>query len=303
MASFRFFVLCRPAAVAAAAASVLAGPALALPGPPTVNLTTSTVNQVPGSNSGFINGAEFVWNSQQPAGTGVFNPFLRLQNTGNKTPDEQGYNTNATQVLDNKSPVNWTHDVLISTLQKSTDGLFYEFSLDINEPGNGNSLLSLDGLRLFATDTGGQSATKAVGGIGDLEFSATGNGGALKGNLLYDMDAGADNSVLLDAARNPPGSGVADMLFRVPIAVIDNRAAPQDNNKLILWSRFGLLAQADSNAVAGADADAGFEEWAFRAKVGTAVNPPGSGVPAPSSGVLAALGLVALGSRLRRRVR
>lgn len=302
MAIHRFLVHCRSAAAAIAVATGVA-PALALPGPPTVNLTTSTVNQVPGSNFGTINGAEFLWNSQQPAGTGVFNPFLRLQNTGNRTPDEQGYNTNATQVLDNKSPVNWTHDVLISTLQKSTDGQFYEFSLDINEPGNGNSLLSLDGLRLFATDTGGQSASKTTGGNGDLQYSATGNGGTLKGNLLYDMDAGADNSVLLDAARNPPGSGVADMLFRVPIAVIDNRANAQVNDKLILWSRFGLLAQADSNPVAGADADAGFEEWAFRAKVGTPVNPPGSGVPAPGSAALAALGLLALGTRLRKRGR
>ena len=298
------------------AVGMMATSALAVP---TINLTTSAVNGVAPSDSGVINGGTFAWNNPQPTGTGVFNPFLRLQLTGKQSGDEQGYNTsgqevNVHDVLDNKSPVNWTHDLLISSLQKTTDGLYYQFTLDINESnGQNRNLLSLDGLRLFSTNTPGQSADKTTPlSIGDLNYSTTGSGvagGALKGNLLYDMDGGTDNSVLLDVNRNgnPPGSGVADMIFLIPKAVIDNRAN-QGDQYLILWSRFGLSATADAINISGSTADAGFEEWSYRSSVGPTTGSSGSSgssgaanVPSPGSSALTLLGLAMMGAAFRAR--
>jgi hypothetical protein len=48
----------------------------------------ATVVDLTGSNdSGTINGAQFVFTTPQPTGTGVIQPFLRLENS----PVEQGY--------------------------------------------------------------------------------------------------------------------------------------------------------------------------------------------------------------------
>ena len=41
------------------------------------------------NNSGRINWAEFDWTPEQPTGTGLSQPFLRVQ----ASPAEQGYNT------------------------------------------------------------------------------------------------------------------------------------------------------------------------------------------------------------------
>jgi hypothetical protein len=50
----------------------------------------ATVVDLTGSNdSGTINGAQFVFTTPQPTGTGVIQPFLRLENS----PVEQGYNS------------------------------------------------------------------------------------------------------------------------------------------------------------------------------------------------------------------
>ncbi len=295
------------------AVGMVATSALAVP---TINLTTTTINSVAPSDSGVINGATFAWSNPQPTGTGVFNPFLRLQLTGGPTGSEQGYNTSAdsNNILDNKTPVNWTHDLLISSLQKTTDGLYYQFTLDINEANGGNkNLLSLDGLRLFSTSTPGQSATGTYGNTappnlaGDLKYNT---GGGITGTLLYDIDAGSDNSVLLDANRNgnPPGSGVADMIFLVPKAVIDNRVN-QGETYLILWSRFGTTETADALNLSGSTADAGFEEWSYRSSVGPTTGSSGSSgssgasgaVPSPGSSALTLLGLAMLGAAFRVR--
>ena len=145
---------------------------------PSVNLSAATYNNVAVAGvsavTGTVGGAItntmgtviFARDSTQPSGTGVFNPFLRLDCKGNGC-DEQGYNTSGIKgdasngyttrkVLDNMTPVNWTHDVLISTLQLDSTGKYYQFKLDINEPGNANALLSLDGVRLYSTSAPGQ---------------------------------------------------------------------------------------------------------------------------------------------------
>lgn len=316
-----------------------------------INLTNSDVptgcvqNQCsPQVTSGILNNGWFLRDSTQPAGTGVFNPFLRLDVKGNNAT-EQGYNTDAVKqvdplnsnttrkVMDNMTPVNWTHDVSVGSLNivKWTDGIEYvQFKLDINEPGNVASLLSLDGLRLIL-GAGGQFGTQ-VDNNGDLivnGYNGAANSQGINGTVVYDMDGGAlkpngtyekgqnDNFVMLDARLSGgPGSGIADMGFLAPAlavagAKLDSNcvdsatvrcARANDGQNLILWSRFGLQEGMKADATTGSYADAGFEEWSFGAKVGTAQNPPGPpgpGVPTPGSVALALLGLALLS---RKRV-
>jgi hypothetical protein len=288
---------------------------------PTINLTTATVNGVAATTSGTISTNQgtviFAHNETQPAGTGVFNPFLRLDCKGNGC-DEQGYNTNAVnspdpstgttrKVLDNMTPVNWTHDVLFSDLQLDSTGQFYQFKLDINEPGNGNSLLSLDGLKLMSTSKAGQYA-QATDSSGNLSIAPPYNGTNFEGDVMWDLDAGKDRSVLLDAARLPPGSGVADMVMLVSKDIIDARAKLGDQN-FVLWSRFGIEYKANTgNFIDGATAEAGFEEWSYSAKAGTPCNNNcggggGGDVPVPGTAALAVLGLGLLGSSRKRGAR
>lgn len=269
---------------------------------PTINLTNDPYNGVNPSTQGTITNAlgtvVFGRDSTQPAGTGVFNPFLRLDVKGNRT-DEQGYNTSATitegprnnqttrKILDNMSPENWTHDVLISDLQLTTDGKYYEFKLDINEPGNAMSLLSLDGLKLYSTASPSQN-TEVLDGAGNIKDG--GNG--LVGTKLWDMDSGADRSVLLDArVSGGPGSGIADMIMLVDRNVVDLKKGAGENY-FVLWSRFGLEQAANTGST---DADAGFEEWSYRQRSGRPPDEPGPpGVPTPGTAALAVLALALL---------
>ena len=133
--------------------------------------------------SGTINGAFFDQINPQSTGTGVLDPFLRIQ----ANDQEQGYNSNAAP-LDDKSGT-WTHDLLLSSLgavdYKDVD--CYQFVLDINEnTGSNNELLSLDSVKIYTSTTPNQSVAL----------------GSLIGTLRYDLDTGGDNAILLDYSLN-----------------------------------------------------------------------------------------------------
>ena len=88
----------------------------------------------------------------QPTGTGNYKPFVRFQNNG----VEEGMNTDgdAHASYDDVAGT-WTHSVLLSDLATVNQGgtNYYSFSLDINEPNNQNSFLSLDELRIYTAPT------------------------------------------------------------------------------------------------------------------------------------------------------
>lgn len=206
------------------------------------------------------------------AGTGVLDSFLTIQ----ATSEEQGYNTAGTPVpLQNHH--GHTRDILLSDLEQ-TEGV-YQFVLDANETTGGN-LISLDGLKLFSTSIPSQNGS-------DLDGS--GNWiGPESGTLLWDMDRDAngdyvDNYVLLDVLRDNTGSGVGDMFMSVDAGILDG--APAAEEYFILWSRFGL--------VAGAETDDGFEEWSIMTPV--------TAIPEPSTYALFAMGLLILGYKMRQK--
>ena len=97
------------------------------------------------TSSGTINGAIFQTNDEHPTGTGVYNPFMTIQNNG----WEQGYNS-STGNFDTKREPQWNHEIKFSDLQAkrrpSMASVYFGFSVDINEPNGNKSVISLDAL-------------------------------------------------------------------------------------------------------------------------------------------------------------
>ena len=168
----------------------------------------------------------------------------------------------------------------------------YNFVLDIGEPVSDNtnkgqeSLLSLDGLKLYVTNTPGQNSSSVDG---------NGNASGILGTLLWDMDALADNYVLLDANRNGnPGNGVSDMLMQVPTSVFSGVTSSQ---YIILWSKFGLQNAAN----AGSESFGTFEEWANLTTSDGGGGGGGGGGSIPEPGSLFLMGAGLMGFALARR--
>ena len=194
-------------------------------------MTRATVVDLTGSNdSGTINGAQFVFADQQPTGTGVIQPFLRVENT----PTEQGYNTSGGTPFDDKAGP-WTHDITFSDLQSTTvmvNGTsYFKLLLDVNEPGGSKSQISLDQLQFYTSPIASQTTTN-VSSLGTLRYTFSLN-----------------DAVILDASRNH-GSGSGDMYAFIPTS---DFAGTNPNDFVYLYSHFGNTD----------DSNAGFEEWAL----------------------------------------
>ncbi len=191
-------------------------------------------------------------------GTGVFQPFVRIQEPGNGNPAsngiQAGYNTDgrdgvgqAAKEVENhdKGGTNWNHSIRLSDIPIVTvcDGggatganckNYYEFLLDTNEQGNSpNSGISLDEFKLFTAATGDiHNYTGADDTKGQTAFALTG------ATLKYDMDAGpgGDASILTDY-RNFSGSGNGvDLQALAPVA---NFAGVAPDGFVYLYSKFG----------------------------------------------------------------
>src|SRR4030095_8649123 len=188
------------------------------------------------NNSGAANGAEFDYTPAQPTGTGVIEPFLRLQ----ADPTEQGYNTSGGTPFDDKAGI-WTHDIQFSDLQTTKVSLngtaYFQILLDVNEPGGNKSLISLDRLEFYTSPVGSKTTTD-VPSLGTLRWSLDGTG---------------DSYVLLDASRNN-GSGSGDMFAFIPVSAF---AGVSDDDYIYLFSRFGDQMAADGTS------QGGFEEWSL----------------------------------------
>jgi len=208
-----------------------------------------------------------IWSSNvtQPTGTGVYNPFLRVQNS----PSEEGFNTDAKSVpLDDKAGI-WTHSVQWNTLAtitiSGTD--YYSFQLDANEPQSGTeSLISLDKLKIYTDSSASRTDLNGL-------------------TPLYDMDAVSDQTVFIETALKP-GSGTDDLTLYIPKSFFNGVVG---TDYMYFYTQFGL-----SDLDPGLVSDATFEEW-------RAVQGPGNEVPEPSTVLLLGSGLIGLMGIRRRK--
>ena len=224
-----------------------------------VNLVTGT--------SGEANGAIFFRADFQSAGTGVLDPFVRLQhdngpsNNGHSpNGEEQGYNTSGRPVqYDEKTAPPFTRDLLFIEIPTVIidNAPYKEFLLDINEPnGQNQRLLSLDQVNIYTSSVGGQIGLEET--LGTLRFSL--------GSFL------GENVVTLDGNLNS-GSGQGDMRMYVPLSNFSGVGA---NEFVYFYSYFGNL---DEDHRTGG----GFEEWAVR------IPTPGSAALLATAGFLVTL--------------
>jgi hypothetical protein len=243
-----------------AAFALLAGCAAAAP---------ASIVDLVNNTSGSANGALFYRAGFQPAGTGVLNPFVRVQhdngpsnNGHSRNGEEQGYNTSGRPVQYDEHTDQYTHDLLFSAIPivviSSTS--YLEFSLDINEPNGQQALLSLDQVHIYTSATGGQNGLEST--LGTLRYAL--------GAFLN------DNTVTMDYDLSS-GSGQGDMKMYIPLA---NFAGVGANDFVYLYSHFGSLGD-------DWETGDGFEEWAV-------------GTPVPAPGVLALMALAGLSGRRRR---
>lgn len=168
----------------------------------------------------------------QATGTGVLDPFVRLQ----KNESERGFNTDHSPLNGELGDIKqgaWTHSLQVADLVPviHNDVLSVQFVLDINQTGS-NPLVSLDELQIYTAGSPALSTHAAV-------FAS---------NLIYDIGAG--NRILLDFSLNS-GSGSGDMFFWLPYSLF----VGLESEYLYLYSHFGQ---------SGGDYETndGFEEWA-----------------------------------------
>jgi PEP-CTERM motif-containing protein len=209
-----------------------------------------------------------IWSSNitQPTGTGVYQPFLRIQ----ANPSEEGFNTDFKPFpLDDKNPSNFTHSVQWNTLSTITIGStdYYSFQLDANEQQNSTrSLISLDQLKIY---TASDPALSTLTGL----------------TPLYNLDGTSDQTVFIDTALKP-GSGTDDLTLYIPKSFF---SGVNGTDYMYFYSQFGLSDGIDPGLASGAT----FEEW-------RADQAP-SAVPEPATMVLLGGGLLGMAGLRRRK--
>jgi hypothetical protein len=201
----------------------------------------------------------------QPSGTGVFDPFLRVQHT----PTEQGYNTDGTPApFDDKPPALYQHSLQQSTLASFViNGVeYYKFILDSNQSGTADHTLSIDQLQFYTSNNPAQTTT-TFNPDGTLAFDAS-------TKLAYNLNiAGLTSFSIYTKAT---GSGKADMYAYIPVNFFDQSA-----KYVILY----FFAGTDFASTGG------FEEW-------SAALGPRAPHPAPDSGTTLFLALISFGGLL-----
>jgi len=219
------------------------------------------------------NGGLFYSTDLQPTGTGVLQPFVRIQ----AKPTEEGYNTDGVIQFDTKdNPGNWTHSITLSQVPiVNIGGVNYrEFVLDINETKSAaGRFLSMNEFQVFVATTGNLTGFDRTA----MTFASPG------ATQVYDLDTGphGDKLVRMDYSQ-ASGSGSGDMFAYVKDSLFTGKTGPY----VYLYSKFGFPDTSD----------AGFEEWAVRPATSTAVP-----LPASLWGGLALLGFMGAAKIRSRR--
>ncbi len=189
----------------------------------------------PGSTT-TINGVIINRGAPIGSGTGNYSPFLGIRdNDGN----ENGFNTDATNVLNTDQSK--TSSLTFNQIPiRVIDGVQYlEFRLDLNET-NENPFTALNALKIYYSSAPATGADY-VAGTQELDADFT---------KIFDLDAGGDKTLLMDAHSS--GSGNDDYIFYVPVSLFGG--ADLSSAYITMYAEFGRP---------GTDyaADDGFEEF------------------------------------------
>ena len=221
-----------------------------------------------------INGGIFTQGLAVPvAGTGVLDPFLRVQDNDNI---EQGISTDTGGVLDETD--SWTKALLLSNVPViNIAGTNYrEFVLDINQLNSDPKwFLSLDETKLFLTttpniDTYVDGGLTGGGTLNGVAYPAYPGSGSRLGTMVFSQ---GDNAIKLNYSLEA-GSGKPDMTLLIPDSVFGpgtdsycDYAAPGCDTWMGFYSQFGgwngttVNLSKPSNDSVYPNND-GFEEWA-----------------------------------------
>lgn len=237
----------------------------------------------------------------QPAGTGVFEPFLTLDGNGQTSTGvkniEQAYNTDGFSglYLDQLRP-QWNERLTIGDLAKLDVGgtAYYGFLLDANEPGGNKSLISIDNIRIYTSST---DNTASVGNnvdnlnnLGTLRWAM--NDGLKNADGSFNIDTwvkldSAQDNISHPGSKSPNGgSGMSDMIVYVPVSAFGDA---MDSDYLWFYNLNGVHYTADKDLAS----QSGYEEW--RAITGPRSVPDGGATLA-----LLGLGLAGLAA-IRRK--
>lgn len=226
-----------------------------------------------------ISNAIFETWTDQPAGTGYIDSFLRSQANGNDTI-QRGYNSDFRDVqFDEKTDPNFTRSLTLSAIPEVSIGsqVYREFLLDVNEPSaNTKQMISLNELRFYVT-TDNNSL------LHDYDLTTNTLGGL---TAVWDMDApdgDPNNNQGVDISYDyfDGGSGVFDMRLLVPTEVFGT----DETQYVYLYNVFGGTHKHT-------DPDAGFEEWAVHGDQGGPQTSPG--LPEPGALLLFGIGLLGM---------
>lgn len=200
-----------------------------------------------------------IWSvvDNSPTGTGVYEPFLRLQARGT----EAGLNTDgdANSTYNDVAGI-WTHSLTFGDLGVVNVGgtNYYSFTWDVNEPANGtDEYISLDTLQIYEHSSPNAMTT------GELD------------TLLYTF---SDPPVLINYLLSSSGSGKDDIESLIPTSKV---AFSDPAKYFYLYAEFGGVGVDDSKDFGSA---AGYEE----VRTFTAV-------PEPSTILLLGCGLMLIG--------
>lgn len=222
---------------------------------------------------------------EQSTGTGVFEPFVRLQANGN----EMGYNTDAappnyTAPLDIKTG-KWTRAIPLGDIPIVTyNGAQYrEFALDLHESDNESKrYITLNQVQIFIGPDPFATYSLNPGPFSADNYPVISFTDAEK---VFQMNGlTGTNSIEMNSKLNP-GSGAGDMRLFV---LNSNFAEFSNADNLIFFSQFG-------NPPGTSASEATFKEW------GVLSQP--TQVPEPTSLMLLGLGLIGVGAVARRKIK
>lgn len=249
------------------------------------------MNEACGQSEGITNdGTIFraAANPTEPAtGTGVFEPFVRIQSHNNLL--QSGYNTDANEpdINFNTKTGLWTHSVKLGDLGVvEYNGIsYFQFQLDANETGRSDSLQNQIKITDVQIYIGGEELRlpENYGGYTGDPFDSSNNSIAGYSPVwVLDGTANGDVDVLLQASicdsNGQCGSGHGDMDMFVRADYLQGDL----DDYFVFYTEYS-------------GAHSGFEEWRYMA-----ANDPRTNVPEPTSIMVLGLGLLGLAGLQRK---